>query len=408
MRASSLLVAVVVISTASVRAQTEGDDPLVSDEEDAIVEDTVDGIVEDGDGIVEDDEDAIIDDEDAVISDDDAVVEDSEIAEPAPVESAPAEPTATDFAPAEAAPVVDDQAPPSTTSDDTGAADATSTDGSTSANVDASLEVNLDDAIKDLAAVWRVGDATPLSRRSPLPRQFTVEVDMHYGLVGTGPTRFTNDIRVGLFDWWELRTMLTPYPAALMSRFMLGSQTGLLGAFLLEGGLSAWDAGLRLVTDETEPEVGVRFHFEAAVGYSRAIGDRLSVWSEARVRHRLSMLNDDEQTAIAGAVQLTYDLIDDLSITGGLGYAEVIGTPVRELSVNFTETDRPGMAHFLLRNDGWSRSVTIPMAVTYGRIDSFDVDVFVTPRVYPQFDILFGAGIRWRINPVDVVTGWLG
>jgi hypothetical protein len=348
--------------------------------------------------LIEDDEIAPVgDDEIAPISDD---AEDAPVADegqgaeaPAPNSSGPVD------AAAPRAPAAD--AATSTSSTDTSsAAESAADDDGDSKNI-------IDGTIADLSRSWRVGDATPLSRRSPLPKQFTIEADLHYGLVGTGPTRFTNDIRFGIFDWWEIRTTLTPYPAALMSRFMLGSQDGLLGAFLFEGGLAAWDAGLRLVTDETEPEVGVRFHFEAAVAYSRAIGERLSVWGEARVRYRYSMLSEDEQNAVAGTIQLTYDLIKNLSVTGGLGYAEVIGSPVRELSINFTETDRPGMAHFLLRNDGWSRSVTVPLAITYGRIDSFDVDVFVTPRVYPQFDILFGAGIRWRINPVDVVTGWM-
>lgn len=367
------------------------DDEIAPYEEDEIApvdDDEIAPLIEEDDGatVVDDDESApLIEDDESAPVDDGA---------PAPADT-PSTAISDDGA---------TQAPESettpTAAEDTSAAPAPVDDGSPNANI-------IDGTIADLSRSWRVGDATPLSRRSPLPKQFTIEADLHYGLVGTGPTRFTNDIRFGIFDWWEIRTTLTPYPAALMSRFMLGSQDGLLGAFLFEGGLAAWDAGLRLVTDDTEPEVGVRFHFEAAIAYSRAIGERLSIWGEARFRYRYSMLSDDEQNAVAGTLQLTYDLIKNLSVTGGLGYAEVIGSPVRELSINFTETDRPGMAHFLLRNDGWSRSVTVPLAITYGRIDSFDVDVFVTPRVYPQFDILFGAGIRWRINPVDVVTGWM-
>jgi hypothetical protein len=362
-----------------------------------------------------DDEIAPYDEDEIEAVDDDEIAPLIEDDEPVPAEAGD-----------EIAPLLDEEASSAVKSEDSSRVDQTAGESSAPAPASNSLEEEaaesstalspddegkranfIDGTIADLSRSWRVGDATPLSRRSPLPKQFTVEADLHYGLVGTGPTRFTNDIRFGIFDWWEVRTTLTPYPAALMSRFMLGSQDGLLGAFLFEGGLAAWDAGLRLVTDDTEPEVGVRFHFEAAIAYSRAIGERLSIWGEARFRYRYSMLSNDEQNAVAGAFQVTYDLIKNLSVTGGLGYAEVIGSPVRELSINFTETDRPGMAHYLLRNDGWSRSVTIPLAITYGRIDSFDVDVFVTPRVYPQFDILFGAGIRWRINPVDVVKGWM-
>ncbi len=87
-----------------------------------------------------------------------------------------------------------------------------------------------------------------------------------------------------------------------------------------------------------------------------------------------------------------------IAITAGFGYAEVVGTPVRELTVNFVEVDRPGMSHFLLRNDGYSRSVTIPLALTYGRVDTFDVDLFVTTRVWPSIDVIFGAGLRWRVQ----------
>ena len=30
-------------------------------------------------------------------------------------------------------------------------------------------------------------------------------------------------------------------------------------------------------------------------------------------------------------------------------------------------------------------------------LESFDVDVFFTPRLWPQLDVIFGAGLRWRI-----------
>ena len=36
--------------------------------------------------------------------------------------------------------------------------------------------------------------------------------------------------------------------------------------------------------------------------------------------------------------------------------------------------------------------------MTYGRVDTFDVDLFVTPRIWPEFDVLFGAGLRMRID----------
>ncbi len=251
----------------------------------------------------------------------------------------------------------------------------------------------------------RLGDPVPLTRREPLLGQFGFEADIHYGLVGTGPTRLTNDVRFGIFDWWELRTTLAPYPAGLMTRFKIGSQQGLLGALIVDGGLSYFDAGFRLVEDAGEPQVGFRWHFEAGLAYARALGDRFSIYWQARFRYRLSLLSNDNQNAISTDLHLTYDLLDNLAITAGLGYAEVVGTKVRELSVTFVNVDRPGINHFLLRDDGWSRSVTIPIGLTYGRIESFDVDVFVTPRVWPQFDIMFGAGVRWRIPSLPRLVG---
>ena len=52
----------------------------------------------------------------------------------------------------------------------------------------------------------------------------------------------------------------------------------------------------------------------------------------------------------------------------------------------------------MARDDGGEQSLTIPLTLTYGRVDSFDVDLFCTPRVYPELGILFGAGVRVRIE----------
>ena len=251
----------------------------------------------------------------------------------------------------------------------------------------------------------RLGDPIPLTRREPTLPALGVEVDLRYGLVGTGPTRFVDDIRFGVLDWLELRTSLAPYPASLMARARLGSRTGPFGAFLLEGGLAHWDAGLRLVPDSGEAEVGMRFHFEAAAAWTWSFLDRFSLYTSAHYRYRLSLLSEDDQHAIAALGMVTYDLLPWLAVSGGLGYAQTLGTPVREIAVGFVETDRPGMSHFLLRDDvhakdldeGLERySVTVPLALTYGRTESFDVDLFCTPRVFPKFDVVFGAGIRWR------------
>ena len=311
--------------------------------------------------------------------------------------------------------------PPSVQEESESSADAISSSADASADAETSsdtMELN-----NILSGLFQVGDPIPLTRREPTVSQFTFEVNMHYGLVGSGPTRYTNDIRFGLFDWWELRTAFLPYPTSLMSRFRIGSQQGSFGALVLDGGLANFDAGLRLEQGlDQQLDVGARFHFEVGVAYTKALAKKFSVFTMARYRYRYSQLDDegelrlgpvalpiptnrklfqagetDEQNAVSFDLNLTYDLLPNLAVTAGFGYAEVVGTAVREISVNFAETDRPGMNHFLVRNDGWSRSVTLPAALTYGVVDTFDVDVFVTPRIWPQFDVLFGAGLRWRI-----------
>ena len=46
------------------------------------------------------------------------------------------------------------------------------------------------------------------------------------------------------------------------------------------------------------------------------------------------------------------------------------------------------------------------MSLTYGLSDSFDVDVFITPRVYPQLDAILGAGLRLRfVDPFGLTRG---
>lgn len=244
----------------------------------------------------------------------------------------------------------------------------------------------------------RVGEPIPLTRREPLLPQFGVEAAVRYGLVGTGPTRFVNDIRFGVFDWLELRTSLLPHPASLMARFKIGSRQGPFGAVLLEGGLANFDAGFRLVPEEGEAEAGFRFHWEAIAAYTRSLGDRMSLYGSVHYRYRQSFLSDDDAHAIAADLSLSYDLLDYLAFTGGVSWAAAaFGSPVRELAVNFVEIDRPGMSHFLIRNDGQTYGVNVPLALTYARVENFDVDLFATTRLWPQLDIVFGAGVRWRL-----------
>jgi len=246
----------------------------------------------------------------------------------------------------------------------------------------------------------RIGDPVPLTLREPTMRAGSLMVGARYGLVGTGPTRFVDDVRVSLTDHLELRTALSPWPTALMVRGRLGSQQGDLGALLLEGGLAYFDAGVRIVPDTGEPNVGIRAHFEGSAGWTKHIAERTAVAAFVHYRERLSMLDDDDQRAVAVDAHVTYDLLDALAVSAGVGVASTLGTPVREVVVNFVETDRPGISHLLARDDGGEQSVTIPLTMTYGRVDSFDVDRFCTPRVWPPPGVLFGAGLRFRIEPL--------
>ena len=243
----------------------------------------------------------------------------------------------------------------------------------------------------------RFGEALPLSRRSPMLKALEFGVNVRYGLVGTGPTRFVNDLRFGITDWLEVRSSLTPYPSSLMLRASLFEKQKGLGTFIIDGGLANFDAGLRLVTDEGEPQVGLRAHLETGIAHDISLGKRFSLFTSARYRIRVSGLDNDDQQAFSVDTQLTYDLTRTLSVSGGLGAAFAL-TPVREIAINFVETSRPGMNHILLRDDEQTSSVTIPLAITYGRTESFDVDVFCTPRVFPEVGVVFGAGLRWRFG----------
>ncbi len=252
----------------------------------------------------------------------------------------------------------------------------------------------------EIPAGRRVGDPLPLTQREPTLKAHSLMMGVRYGLVGSGPTRFVDDVRFSLTDEIELRTALYPWPAALMARGRFGSQQSELGALVVDGGLAYFDAGLRIVEDTGEPQVGVRFHLEGSGGWAKSFGERWAVHAFAHYRARLSLLPDDDQHALAVDAHLTYDLLPALAVSGGLGFATTLGTPVREVVVNFTEIDRPGISHLLARDDGLQQSLTVPLTLTYGRVDSFDVDLFCTTRVFPELGILFGAGVRFRIEPL--------
>jgi hypothetical protein len=251
----------------------------------------------------------------------------------------------------------------------------------------------------EVPAGRRLGDPEPLTRREPTLKANTLMVGARYGLVGNGPTRFVDDVRYAITDTIELRTALLPWPTSLMGRVRLGSVNDSLGAFVLDAGLSYFDAGVRLVPDTGEANVGVRLHFEGVVAWQKAIADRVALSASGHFRTRNSFLADDDQYAAAASARVTTDVLDNLAVAAGLGFASTLGTPVREVVVNFTETDGAGISHLLARNeDGIEQSLTIPLTLTYGRVDSFDVDLFCTPQVYPEFGVLFGAGVRLRID----------
>lgn len=258
------------------------------------------------------------------------------------------------------------------------------------------LSTASEDAANNAAAL-RIGEPTPLTQREPLLKAGGVEVNIRYGLVGTGPTRFLNDIRYGVTDWLELRTSFAPLPSSIQGRFKLGMQKSENGALILDAGIAHFDTGLRVVPDSGEAQVGLRVHTELGLSYAKTLAPTWSAYASARLRSRFSGLENDEQQAIAVDGSLSYDIQPSLAVTFGLGYAQTLGTPVRELSINFLEIDRAGITHLLARDDGVVQSVTIPIALTYGRVENFDVDLFCTPRVYPEFGIVFGAGVRLRL-----------
>ena len=252
-----------------------------------------------------------------------------------------------------------------------------------------------------------LGVAIPLSRREPTLSPFQLEGGFRYGLVGTGPTRFVDDLRFSWAEGVELRTSFSPYPSSLMLRLQAGKSASDFGAWVIDAGIANWDAGWRLVVDTGEAEVGARVHWEVVLAWQKVLTDKLSWFNASHLRYRMSGLSDDDQNAVAFESVLTYDLMSSFSVSGGLGYARTLGTPVREVAISFVETGRPGITHFLVRDDVLNedlpeadarQSVTIPLALTYGTTESFDVDLFCTPRIFPKFDIVFGAGLRIRYD----------
>jgi hypothetical protein len=116
-----------------------------------------------------------------------------------------------------------------------------------------------------------------------------------------------------------------------------------------------------------------------------------------RYRSRLSGLSNDDQEILGASAYFIWDVQERLSAWAGLAWARVLAGEVRELGMQFTETGRPGLSVFLIREDDWKQSWTLPLALRYSLTETFDVDLFLTPRFFPQFDALFGAGVLIRI-----------
>jgi hypothetical protein len=306
------------------------------------------------------------------------------------------------------------------------------------------------------------GDPLPYSRRPPTNRMFTLEVDLKYALVGTGPTRFVNDIRFSALDWVEFRTQLGPViiPETLMARFSVGNwqKMGRLG---FETGIHKFDIGARLFPESGEsrglnPGIIPSANLVGNFTYDLPIWDRFAVHLSARFQQRVQQsvkkalarefTNPLDQLSFQLAAQGTWDITRQLGLTVGTAYGTAIDNKVlgevfdrarggtapwddpalptlsvnkmvdrrdpftfldtrgqcgenktRTIFIDFAESARPGYATLVDRDNNCSLSIN--GSLTYGRTESFDVDLFGAARVWPQIGGLFGAGIRWRIAP---------
>jgi len=239
------------------------------------------------------------------------------------------------------------------------------------------------------------GQPVPLSQRSVLLPQWGLEVDLRYALVGTGPTRFIDDIRFAPLDWLELRTALNPYPDSLMLRLAWG-ELRQLGVVSIDGGLYKLDLGLRLDPAEAAQVAGlVVGSLGAGLAYDRAITTRGRLHLKGRVQQRVSNEDGLDQTMVMGAAWGDYDLARFLGLSVGLGYGQVVAGEVKDFTVNFAELGRSGFSTMIDRDN--DRSATLGLGLTYARTESFDVDLFATVRYWPEPGTIFGAGVRWRL-----------
>ena len=251
--------------------------------------------------------------------------------------------------------------------------------------------------VEDEVGEVTVGAATLLSQREPVIGHLDWSFDGHFGLVGSGLSQNTVDVRFGLFDKLELRTSFNPLPSSLMVRFQLGETGSPLGATVFEGGLEDIDYGFRL----PPPESGIApsFFLEFAVSHARSLTSELGLFGDLRWRQRLATATDEDPQDIAAAsLSITWDVFEGAALTAGVGVAAVVNGTLSEAPVLMMEVGRPGFAHYLSAEDGQAQSVTLPAALTFIVNESFDIDVFATPRIAPEPAVVFGAGLRWRIG----------
>jgi hypothetical protein len=199
---------------------------------------------------------------------------------------------------------------------------------------------------------------------------------------------------VGILPGLELRTALLPYPSSLMVRAQLGRFKESLGSLWLCAGLEYFDVGFRLDEDPEESQVGVRWHLQATAGYGKAFANRFAILTALHFRERVTELDDDGQRAVAADIEVRYDLQPRIGLVWASGYARTIDSPVREVYVGFTQPGQTYWLHQLDRTNDESAATAI--AMTYGRTESFDVDVFFSYRAWPEPGYLFGSGLRWR------------
>ncbi len=277
-------------------------------------------------------------------------------------------------------------------------------DASASASVEETAQVASDEnseatestVDEDESQLFEFDEPIPLAERRPNLGQKQLGVDIHYGLVGSGPTRLINDVHYGLFDWWTIRTSFTLLPLSLINRFQIGELEEASGVWLIEAGLESYDGGS--TNPDLEEPIGWKLGLEGSVGHARKIGENKQLYTMLHYRELLTQFSQDKQRVFGFDASVMFSLNKALGATVGLSFVEVLGTDFVQRTIDFVEIGRPGFSYYMVRDEGLARSLSLPMSLTYGLLNTFDVDVFVTPRVFPRLDIVFGAGFKWRFD----------